>query len=195
MTNLSPDPYGIDIAFDASGDFVVTSTGDLAPSAGPLNVAQAVALRIKTPIGDLPLHIDYGSSIPSQFVGSKAVPAAIATRLQGELATMVSQDARVVSAVLTGYQSPASTNLGASSSQFEVLVTVIGGTQITLSDVANPQVSDLTAPVPVDPNDPLFTYDLLTTQEFFAGEAEYDTLADLDAVAALVADLPPIQGN
>jgi phage baseplate assembly protein W len=192
--NPIPDPYGVDVAFDTTGDIVVGPSGDLSPSIGPYNVAQAVALRIKTAVGELALWPQYGSSIPRLFVGSKANAATIAARIQAELAKVVQSDPRVVSASLVEYSSPAGGQ--PDSSQYGVEIQVIGGFRVTLADVANPTLQDVTAGIPVDPaSDPLYMVDTLTEQEFFAGDEEFDTLSNIDATASLAADLPTTPGN
>lgn len=67
------DPYGVDLRLTDAGDLAVSSTGELAHVQGPLNVAQAMILRLRTWPDSLPLHPDYGNPLEERLVGRKAL--------------------------------------------------------------------------------------------------------------------------
>lgn len=61
---LPQDVLGIDCALP-QGQLQPTETGDWLPIAATENLAQALCHRVKTPLGDLLAHPDYGSQVTS----------------------------------------------------------------------------------------------------------------------------------
>ncbi|MGD8719593.1 MAG: hypothetical protein PVH29_12335 [Candidatus Zixiibacteriota bacterium] len=62
--DLPRDLYGIDFAFDASGDLVLSPSGQVLTIAGADNVKEAIIRRISTALGESCRHPDYGSKLP-----------------------------------------------------------------------------------------------------------------------------------
>jgi len=187
---VGTDPYGIDLAIDAGGDLKVTHSGSLGAVAGGDNCAQALFLRLATSQGDLAMHPDYGSQLPS-LVGSKMSVAGIANAVNSELQTLLATDPRFASANVVQVQTPATTGM-VESSQLGVQARLSGGENLTLDNVSDPAPSDISLPAAIDPNvDPTLTYDPTIEQQIFADQSELDTLNDLNTLASLVSDLPP----
>ena len=62
--NLPRDLYGIDFAFGASGDLVLSPSGQVLTIAGSDNVKEAIVRRVATALGESYRHPDYGSKLP-----------------------------------------------------------------------------------------------------------------------------------
>ena len=64
MTSRLPrDLYGVDFAFDAEGDLVVSPSGRLLTIAGADNVREAIIRRLSTALGEMHHHPEYGSRL------------------------------------------------------------------------------------------------------------------------------------
>ncbi|MCL8207188.1 MAG: hypothetical protein K6V97_03820 [Actinomycetia bacterium] len=85
------DLYGTDLALDPTGQFVVTGTGDLATTSGPANVLGALARRLATALGGVPLQPTYGSRL-ADAVG---LPVGQATALRSYVLQALRADPRV----------------------------------------------------------------------------------------------------
>lgn len=85
------DPYGTDLALDPTGQFVLTGTGDLATTSGPANVLGALARRLATALGGVPLHPTFGSRL-ADAVG---LPVGQATALRSYVLQALRADPRV----------------------------------------------------------------------------------------------------
>ena len=68
--DLPRDLYGVDFAFDAEGDLVVSPSGQILTIGGADNVKEAVIRRIGTALGESYRHPDYGSRLP-ELVGEE----------------------------------------------------------------------------------------------------------------------------
>jgi phage baseplate assembly protein W len=193
MANPSIDPYGVDLAIDPSGDLRVTASGSLGMVAGPDNCAQAVFLRLKTSVGELALHPNYGSQM-DDLVGSKQNPAGLLAAMNSDLRSIVSDDPRFVTAKIIQVQAPAvSGQVG--STQLGVQAQLFGGERVTLENTSDPSPSDVTLPTPSDPSlDPTLTWDPTSEREFFADGSELDTLNNLNTVQSMIDDYPPTGG-
>ena len=184
------DPYGIDIALDATGDIRVTASGSLGLVTGVYNAAQAVFLRFKTQPGEVPLHPLYGSQLGGTLIGAKTNITGIVQEANSDLTQMLSDDPRFTTAGVTSYTRPASPNYP-ESVMLAVQATLAGGEQLVLGNVTDPSPSDVSLTQFVDPSiDPTLTYDPLAEQEFFADEPEFDTLEDLNSLQSIISDYP-----
>lgn len=189
MPTPPTDPYGVDVALDATGDLRVTPSGSLALVGGPDNMAQAVFMRLETPQGDLPLHPEYGSQLARRAIGAKMQPGGLAAQLNSELQTLLATDPRFVTAQVVQVQQPAQP--GAQDTiQLGVQATLVGGEQLTVNP-SDPTPADVSVPQIIDPStDPTLLYDPTVEQEFFADQPEIDTLDDLNQLQAIVNDTP-----
>ncbi len=184
------DPYGLDIAFDATGDIRITQSGSLGLVTGVYNAAQAIFLRFKTQPGEVPLHPLYGSQLGGSLIGAKTNITGIVQEANADLAQMLSDDPRFNAASVLNYTRPASTNYPESVA-LSIQATLAGGEQLILSNVTDPSPSDVSLPQFVDPTiDPTLTYDPLAEQEFFADQPEFDTLQDLNSQQSIIDDYP-----
>jgi len=68
--DLPRDLYGVDFAFDAEGDLVVSPSGQVLTIGGADNVREAIIRRIGTALGESYRHLDYGSKLP-ELVGEE----------------------------------------------------------------------------------------------------------------------------
>lgn len=72
QADLNPIEYlGRDIFLDAGSDLVISSKSDLSQVRYYDNLTQAIISRLKTSIGELPLHPDYGCRL-SELIGTNA---------------------------------------------------------------------------------------------------------------------------
>lgn len=183
------DPYGIDLAIDATGDLRVTASGSVGLVSGPYNCAQAVSLRMRTTPGELPLHPEYGSSLPA-LIGAKLQVGGIVQHANADLQTMLAEDPRFVTAAITTVAKPATT-FSPESVALSATAKLVGGESLTLDNVSDPSPSDVSLPQLTDPSiDPTLTFDPLTEQEFFADTPELDSLNDINQVTSIVNDTP-----
>lgn len=184
------DPYGVDIALDASGDLRVTASGSLGAVSGAYNCAQAVFLRFKTSPGEVALHPEYGSALAGSLIGSKLNVGGIAQQAGADLQTMLAEDQRFTTAAVGNIRKPAS-DAYPESVALAIKATLVGGEQLTLDNVSDPAPSDVSLPQIVDPSeDPTLEYDPTSEQEFFADQSEFDELQDVNALNNLVNDTP-----
>lgn len=143
MTALAQaDPYGVDLAMTSGGDLVVASSGALG-TVGEVGVlAQALWLRTQTEPEEVPLHEDFGVTLP---VGGKMNPAGVAALVGTQLARTPQEDARFQSVKLPGSQSPVGGN--ANAIQLEVQAVAAGGTAFTISGLPEQaSVSEVVVP-------------------------------------------------
>lgn len=184
------DPYGIDLAFDPTGDLRVTHSGALGLVAGTDNAAQAIFLRLKTPQGDLALHPDYGSQLAGRLIGAKMNVVGVANQLNSELQSLPADDPRFTSAQISQIQQPASTG-STDSMQIAVQAQLAGGETLTLDNTSDPTTSDVSLPGPIDSTvDPTITFDPTIETEFFADQPELDALNDINAQQSMIDDTP-----
>lgn len=180
------DPYGVDLAVDATFDLRATPAGDLAIVAGPDNCAQALFLRLSTPHGQLSLHPDYGSNVPDQ-VGAKRDLAALVSTVNTDLQAVVADDVRFATANVGSVRSPATVGAPATTSLITATAELLGGEQLNIDDLSAPagQVIDQQTADLLD-----LGFDPGTDSDYFAQPDEIDGLADLDTVASQTGDLP-----
>jgi phage baseplate assembly protein W len=62
--DLPRDLFGVDFAFDAEGDLIVSPSGQVLTIGGAANVKEAIIRRIGTALGESYKHPDYGSRLP-----------------------------------------------------------------------------------------------------------------------------------
>lgn len=177
-----PNNYGVDLAISPEGDFVVNSAGALSVVGNVAVMAQALQLRLKTALGDLPLHLDYGTDLD---IGGKMDPTAVAAALNGELALMVKNDPRFESAVITGVEWPAGTPDGVA---LAVKVKLAGGEQFEATGLpAEVRIGEVTLEGTIEGESGLTPFE---EQPYFAGESESEEIAEESAIESLVNDLP-----
>jgi hypothetical protein len=131
-----PDPYGIDLAIDATGDVIVTPSGAIATVDGPQNCVQALVARMLTGPGELTQHPEYGSTF-KELVGSKFSLPIIQGAAANEVRQIVDEDPRF----LAGQNITAEPIAGAPTSarvSLELLLT--GGDSLVVTDLAGPGV-------------------------------------------------------
>ena len=85
------DPLGTDWYVDDAGQLQWTATGDIMTATGLQNLAGALARRLNTTLGTLPLHPQYGSALAT-VIGS---PIAASYVLKGYVKTALQADPRV----------------------------------------------------------------------------------------------------
>lgn len=130
--------YGVDLRFTDDGDLAISNGGDLVQAIGTTNAAQAVVSRLKTALGSLPMHPDYGSDLLSRLVGSKAHDAQLtAAHVTTVSRTMAEQDRR-----FTGITDIAVTTDG-SRTYVACSVVLTGGEKLKAADLGQPRVDDL----------------------------------------------------
>jgi hypothetical protein len=85
--------FGVDLSMnETTGDLVFSAQGDLKLQAGLANIRQAVANRIRTLKGQVPLHRDYG--LP-ESIGDFMFGATTAAKIQGMIQNEIRKDARI----------------------------------------------------------------------------------------------------
>lgn len=88
--------FGVDLAFNPdTQDLVVSQAGDLKMQYGISAVQQAVYMKLHTPIGQLPLHPDFGFD---PTVGNQMFGAPTLTTLSEVIKSVILKDARFTSA-------------------------------------------------------------------------------------------------
>lgn len=177
-----PNIYGVDIAMGPSGDLVVNSAGDLTAVGNVQVVAQALQLRLRTAVGDLALHPDYGTNLP---VGGKMDPVAVAAALNGELAQAIVDDPRLKSATVTGVEWPASGNSTAVS--LTVLVILSGGAEFEVAGLPSEvRVGEVSEDGNVEGGSDLTPFE---EQPYFAAEDVTKEIEGESELESLVNDL------
>jgi hypothetical protein len=174
--------YGVDLAISPSGDLVVNSAGSLATVGETQVMAQALQMRLRTALGDLPLHPTYGIDLP---IGAKMDPVAVAAALNGELAYAVQNDPRIQKATVTGVEWPASGEPTAVS--LEVTVLLAGGEQFAVSGLpAEVRVGEVSYTGNVQGESGLTPFE---EQPYFAGEEATKEIEAESEIESLVNDL------
>ena len=182
-----PNNYGVDLAMGPLGDLVVTSAGDLATVGAVQVVAQALLLRFRTAVGELPLHPQYGTELP---IGSKMDATAVAAALNGELAVIIQDDPRIRSAVITEVEWPEDGNYTAMA--ISVLVTTAGGETFEATGLpAEVRVGQVTLEGNVVGESELTPFE---EQPYFAGETQTEEIEAESEIDSIVNDLPTTGG-
>lgn len=146
------DPYGTDVRFSELGDLVVSPTGDLTSITGAENCAQALALRLRTFPGELPLQLAYGSQLAARLVGQKANDPDLARSIANvELRELLRQDRRFLAA-----RDISATDLTPSGDRLAISLTLrlAGGEDLEISSLTDVRVDELVAtidPAAIDP--------------------------------------------
>jgi phage baseplate assembly protein W len=179
----SQNIYGVDIAIGPTGDLIVNSAGDIATVGNVQVVAQALQLRLRTALGDLPLHPEYGTSLPT---GAKMDPIAVAAAVNGELAVTVKDDPRLRSATVTGVEWPASGDPTALS--LTVNVVLAGGEEFEVAGLpSEARIGEVTPGSNVEGESGLSAFE---EQPYFADEQTTAQIEGESEIESLVNDLP-----
>jgi hypothetical protein len=185
------DPYGVDLLISPSGDLQVGPHGGLSTITGAYNCAQALAMRMKTTPGDLPLHPDYGSRFNSGVVGGKSDFTALTALASAELARLCKADSRFlgVTNVKVVPLNPSSPT-PAESASVTATLQLSAGQSLSVADLLNPSVSEVVDPGYTDVVPSSQTVDPL---DYVAlDQAEADTLQNINNLQSLIADLTPL---
>lgn len=177
----SPDPYGIDLRLSDQGDLVVAPNGALTAVSGPENCGQALALRVRTHPGELPLQIDYGSHLASKLVGQKANDPDLARSIANvELRALVEADRRFLAA-----RDIQATDLTADGTRLAIrlLLRLAGGEQLRVGDLGDVRLDEISAATVVDPTLDDTSIDAVTDDLAFLADANDDLneLPELDS--------------
>ena len=175
-----PDPYGIDLRLSDQGDLVVAPNGALTSIDGPENCAQALAMRIRTYPGELPLALDYGSHLASKLVGQKAGDPDLARSVANvELRALIEADPRFLSArdIQARDVTDDGTRLAVS-----LLLRLAGGEQLAVGDLADVRLDEISAASVIDPTLDDDALDAVDDLAFLTDDSDdLDELPDLAA--------------
>jgi phage baseplate assembly protein W len=134
--------WGVDVLVRDDGDLVIGANGDLMRISGPENLVQALKMRLRTVMGELPLHPRYGSRLNSEYIGQKNVPEfAINSELQTELSELVTEDPRFIRATITNAGAWANTQMA------EIEITAVDSTRLMVSGLPNPRLLEVNTPM------------------------------------------------
>ena len=185
-----PDPYGIDLAIDATGDVIVTPSGAIATIDGPQNCVQALVARMLTAPGELTLHPETGSTF-KEIVGSKFSLPVIQGAAASEVRQIIAEDTRF----LAGQNIEALPVDGQPTAARVALELVLSaGDKLVVTDLAGPGVEVVESPT-IDQLDELGDGDTAYEDfDFLAeDEAELAELRDADLTSTFV--LPEQEGD
>lgn len=160
------DPYGIDIALTDDGDVVVTPAGQVGLIGGPANCIQAVTGRVRTIVGELPLHPEYGSAFPThKFIGRKLLDTLpIETEARRELNILLAEDPRFIAA--NGVQAIQDPNQP-QTVQVKAALVLVGGQVVRIADLAAPRVDEISDPTINDVGDTTLDPSVIDTSDVF----------------------------
>lgn len=137
------DIYGIDLMLGPDGDLVIAPNGDITLVSGADNCIQALTMRMRTVLGGLPMHPDYGSELGGSAVGQKASPETVFAIARRELVRLVEQDRRFLAArdlAVTPHQLDHGTAYAVAAT-----VELVQGETLGINDLASPTVIEVGA--------------------------------------------------
>lgn len=134
------DPYGIDLLLSDDGDLVVSPSGDITTITGAMNCAQTVVQRLRTRPGELPLHLDWGSTLDA-IVGTKALDETIAAAYAAnEARALIDSDRRFL-AVRDVQAQTAEGDVTRVAVRITLALAL--GEEVTVGDVATPRLDEV----------------------------------------------------